>query len=262
MSPKSEYNPVTGLIKDLSKTAQSIENKGLAEIPASPFSITDEQVLQPPQTHTASTDFVLNKIAALNKLKDSILPHINTSSLNEELVFSLLENATQISMVARDAYIGSKDADYSKRRERFVSGANIEITQPEQAILRVSLPPLIGRRFKGSYDIYWSLKYALEEYFSTHNVPQFKDEKLFLIYKKYGKNLTVSYTCDNDNWEAKRTTNAISEAINYSDNADHFSFIYTAVKSTTNYVEATLIKAEDLPLFCHYLTDNNPSQPL
>lgn len=209
-----------------------------------------------------STDFLSNRIDELSKVRNKLTLGKDISSLDSDMLYFILESASQISMVVRNGILEYKNNGYTSRRKELVENENIKISIPNNAILRVSLPPLIGRKFSGSYDIYWKTKIALEQFFVTESCPFFVDEKFLLIYKKYATNLDACFTCDNDNWEAKRVTNAISESLNYSDNAEHFSMMYTAVKSHINMVEATVIKLDDLCKFTSYLQDNNPVQTI
>lgn len=209
-----------------------------------------------------TTEFIRNRIQGLQKIAQNLPQNSTLNMVRDDQLIGLLENATQISMAARDAYVGGKDEWYESRREALTGHLPVRVGCPENALLRVSIPPLIGRRIKGSFDVYWNVKIALEEYYSKHERPTLTGKKLLLIYKKYAPNLGVCYTCDNDNWESKRVTNAISEALRYSDNAEHFSMMYTAVESDSNFVEATVIHIQDLPKFASYLADSSAAQPL
>lgn len=210
-----------------------------------------------------TTDYVKNRVKKLKKTTDRLPVGKDLDSISDDDLFSILEESTQVSMSVREALIGTKDPLYVSRREKLCGQIyNIVVGHPEGTILRVSLPPLVQARYKGSYDIYRATKIMLSEYYSKHERPVVQGEKLLLLYKKYAKDLTADYTCDNDNWEAKRVTNAISEALLYSDNAEHFSMMYTAVKSDRCYVEATVICLANLPKFTDYILDPIPAQPL
>lgn len=209
-----------------------------------------------------TTNFVMNRVKALQKTAGLLRPNEDLRSVHSDYLLDLLSNATQISMAVRGAYLGGKNAWYGMRREEVGVILPVKVGHPDGTILRVTVPPLIGTRFKGSYDVYWNVKVILEEYYEKHERPILYGKKLLLIYKKYAPNLSADFTCDNDNWEAKRVTNAISEALLYSDNADHFSMMYTAVKSAFSFVEATVIHIEDMAKFADYIIDPVPSQPL
>lgn len=209
-----------------------------------------------------TTDFVINRINALQQTAKKLRPDEDLRSVHDDYLLNLLQDATQISMVVRNAYLGGKNAWYGSRREEICKHLPVKVGHPDGTIIRITVPPLIGTRFKGSYDVYWNVKIVLEEYYERHERPVLCGKKLLLIYKKYAPNLTADFTCDNDNWEAKRVTNAISEALLYSDNAEHFSMMYTAVKSEFSFVEATVIPIEDMAKFTSYILDSSPAQPL
>lgn len=209
-----------------------------------------------------TTNFVMNRINALQKTAKKLRIDEDLQSVHEDYLLDLLQDSTQISMVVRDAYLGGKNAWYGSRREEICEHLPVKVGHPNGTIIRITVPPLIGTRFKGSYDVYWNVKIVLEEYYSKHERPALYGKKLLLIYKKYAPNLSADFTCDNDNWEAKRVTNAISEALLYSDNAEHFSMMYTAVKSEFSFVEATVIRIEDMEKFADYILDPAPAQPL
>lgn len=180
----------------------------------------------------------------------------------EGLLYSLISSIAMLDMTVRTSILERRDKCFYEKEKQLVANSFIHISVPSNAIVRVIVPPLIGRQFKGSYNIYWKLKEALSQFEIGHPFEVPHGEKLVLIYKRYSRNLTAVHTCDNDNWEMKRATNAISEALNYSDNAEHFSMLYTTVKSSTDCVEATVIKQKDLVLFLDYLTDEHPMQDI
>lgn len=203
-------------------------------------------------------DYILRKLQAATAITRELGDGPSHVGGYQDRLIRILENLYLAEIPIKSAIIGSKNLGYPERRKRLTNCLPIVVSKPPNTILRVIMPPLIGRKITGSYNQYWSVKYAIEQYKETHPIEQIYGEKLLLIYKKYAHDLSVDYTCDNDNWEAKRTTNAISEGINYSDNAANFSFMYTAVLSDACCVEATVIRLSDLPLFYGYLTNSCP----
>lgn len=182
------------------------------------------------------------------------------SQVQKDLMYRLAETVSMMDMTVRANILGRRDDGYFEREEHISKHAHISICEPKNAVLRVVLPPLIGRKIKGSYNIYWKLKAALSQYEQKCGMPDIKDEKLVLIYKIYARSLDIGHVCDNDNWEMRRTTNAISEALNRSDNPAHFSMFYTAVESSVDCVEATVIYQKNLSEFLDYLVDSTPPQ--
>lgn len=256
MSPRRYKRVPAGEVADL-----------IAQIPHTDTPQPPREIIETPPKYTY--DIAANTIGFLKhrceklylktrKYKDKF----DISSIDDEELYDLLAESTQLSMAIRKSILGYKDYGYLFRRKRLNEYLPVRVEQPQGTILRISIPPLIGRPFHGSYNIYWGVKIALEEYFAHVPVPDLVGKKLLLIYKKYAPDLSVCFTCDNDNWEAKRVTNAISEALYYSDNAEHFSMMYTAVICPLSYVEATVILLEDFPKFADYIMDGHPAQPL
>lgn len=208
------------------------------------------------------SDFLIHRINNLTLTSHDIMTGISIESLGEDILFSIMEDTGQIQMEVRNALVEQRYQGHQENRRRLLEMSKIRIAVPQNALLRISLPPLVGRKYRGSYNIYFELKMALEQFFKKHRVPELNRAKLLLIYKKYSPDLSIRYTCDNDNCETKRTTNAIAEAINYSDNAANFSFLYTAVESEHRMMEATLLRIDCLPHFFDYLTCPIPAQPL
>lgn len=250
MFPKAKKrasNDVTGLITELSHSDSTFQPvKNVADLrPGAPY--------VPAETVEKMRSMADEIKASAEKLNADMPP-----DKKESLLYGLISDVAMLDMTARTCLLERKNDSFLGKEKELVKRSNIRISTPTGTVIRVTLPPLIGRQFKGSYNIYWKLKSALSQYEISHGMPRPEGEKLLLIYKRYSTNLAVGHTCDNDNWEMKRTTNAISEALNYSDNADHFSMLYTTVQSHVDCVEATVIKQRDMALFLNYLSDAEP----
>ncbi|MBN3025038.1 hypothetical protein JXX19_01215 [Ruthenibacterium lactatiformans] len=202
-----------------------------------------------------STDFLKKRACRLVQLTEDLPQNQPLENIPDKKLYTLLEQITQADMAVRNAILGALDSKRPERRKRYVERLNIHVSQPKNCILRLTLPPLASAKFAGSYDIYQNTKLALEEYFSTRNVPDLTGQKLTLIYKRVVKNIRSNAVCDNDNWEMKRVTNAITETLFYSDNAAHFSFFYTTVEGPIAGTEATVIRETNLMDFTGYLTE-------
>lgn len=129
---------------------------------------------------------------------------------------------------------------------------NIGISVPDNAILRLVLPPLLSAKSRMAYNTYHDVKNALKDYFKIHPKPLLDKKRLILIYRKHAPMLTADYTCDNDNWEMKRVTNAIAETFFLTDDANTFSFFYTAKKDTKTFAEIILIEEEKVQENIHF----------
>lgn len=215
----------------------------------------------PLTTTVESTDFLKKTGGKLSDKLRKIPDKKSAGQLDEDTLLSMISDVSQLEMALRNAYIQGPERALRWQKKTYLEKAPIIIGQPAGALLCLSLPALVGRYYKGSYNVYFRTKLALEEYFSCNNSLSVQGKKILLIYKKYTSKKTLSYICDNDNWEMKRVTNAISETLNYSDNAFHFSILYTTVFSSADCVEALLIEQDRLPDFRWYLAFENPIQP-
>lgn len=185
--------------------------------------------------------------------------------VQQTTMLELVEAIALLDMTVRNSMVERCDIGQKTMGKEVVKRSMIAVDIPPGTLLRVSLPPLLGRETRGAYNIYWKLKLALAEYETEHPEQPFSTpagRKLVLIYKRYATSLSNGHLCDNDNIEVKKTTNAIAEALHYSDNPEHFTMIYTTVEGPCNYLEATVIYQENLPEFLEYLHDSEPSQPI
>lgn len=164
-----------------------------------------------------TTDFILSKAERILKISKSFPPSKSIDMVDDRRLYSLLAEISILDMTVRSGILGGRNKEFVNREKRLVDNTNIIVCKPENALLRVALPPLVGRRYRGSYNIYWKLKSALNQYERQEGIEHVVSGKLVLLYKQYTRSLEACQTCDNDNWEMRRTTNAITEALNYSD---------------------------------------------
>lgn len=212
--------------------------------------------------HLETTDFIKRKSILLKKAIDFLPEKTNLSSIPDDFLLDILSDATQISMAVRQGILGTFDCNYQNRLQKLTESLNVFVFPPtDNIVVQVALSPLISKAYKGSYNVYWELKHTLDVYSKKYPLPILDDgEKLIIIYKRYTSFIDNALLCDNDNWEMKRTTNAITEALNHSDNPKHFSMLYTTVSSDYNMVEITVIKQENLPNFMQYLASPFPTK--
>lgn len=126
---------------------------------------------------------------------------------------------------------------------------DISISNPSvPALLLITLFPLVNTQIKGGYNVYFEVKFALEKYLQEHplTLPM---GRFALVYRRIIKgNLALSAGhCDNDNFEMKRVTNAITEAIHVADSVDKFSFYYTAAAGDEAKTEVYLATESQFP---------------
>lgn len=253
MSPKNKPKKFQNEdMKALFEMLEKVENTTI-----SPVSISRPSYNLPVRAET------LEEVADLSrKMLDSIQKLIGNPDFSylkqEPELYKIISNNSKIDMTLRSCILGYKDSGYPQREKELVSHYNIAISQPQNTILRVLIPPMIGRQFSGSYNIYWKLKSAFAQYETKYKFESAEGKKVVLIYKRYVTNPNAAVCCDNDNFEMQRVTNAISEAVNWSDNAVQFSMMYTAVESSVDCVEATLCLQENFGLFLDYLLDKTP----
>lgn len=201
----------------------------------------------------------IDKLYALGKKIENEQTE-NVYDISSVKLYEILQYTSFIAMKIREAVdYNTRFFSYNERKKvfkRYVNALPITVSQPENAILRVKIYPLIRDSYKGAYNVYWDVKDAIKAYSYDNKIERITSGKLLLIYKKYGPANARLCSYDNDNWEMKRVTNAISESINYPDTAKNFSFLYTAVEAEENYVEATLIRMENIDFFTKYLAEN------
>ncbi len=262
--PPDETSELLGYIENKG------DNQGLFGAPEGVFadidgSISDEKsaVFVPDTTGVASAKFLSARVNKLGRLAGEITRE-NTpiDQLPEWVLTGFFEESAMIEAAVRDAIKFGDRPDKKPVHDKLMAMRRTVIGRPGNTLLRVSLPPLMWAKMRGAYNVYFELKELLSAYFQEHGIPETTDQKLFLLYKKYAPNLSSDYTCDNDNWESQRVTNAIIEAIGRSDEAANLSLVYTAVLNPNRLVEATLIEEKNLSLFLDYLKDERVSQPL
>lgn len=202
----------------------------------------------------ASTEHLLNIVKRINKICERIPDKILIENLPEEILCKMFEQASLLSRALRESFSSVSVSDHSELKKKYKDTLNIFVSKPENTIIRIKMLPLINKPLKGTYNVYDEVKIALEEYKKEHRIDVPQGERFTLIYKKYSKSFASNYTCDNDNFEMKRVTNAITESIHRYDNVHNFSFYYTTVLAKKNYVEATVIKENDLANFIEYIT--------
>lgn len=126
---------------------------------------------------------------------------------------------------------------------------NIVISSGQDYLLKVIIFPLVSFPSKGGYNVYSDLKAALQEFLTEHPVIPEKDARLSIVYRRIVPwELTLGKArCDNDNFEMRRCTNAIADALTISDSVDKISFFYTTEQiSNRNCVEIFLLNESQI----------------
>lgn len=151
---------------------------------------------------------------------------------------------------------------YGSNEKSLEMWSDIHVYEYADAVLLMDFPPLVNTSYRnGEYGLSKRAEMALYHWFSTHCPPDFISGNRFLyIYKRYTSD-AIDMSSDNDNWEMKRITNSVSQAIGYSDNPRFSEFLYTTVESDFNGAELLLIRHSQLPTFFDYLTSGTPIHP-
>lgn len=122
---------------------------------------------------------------------------------------------------------------------------------------RVIVPPLINRRCKRYGTSYYSYSDLLAPV-------RYSDVRLttpgrhIFVYKRYIVKPDSKRCMDNENVDAQNLTNAVCAALNLSDRAMDASFVYSAVKSTIDRDELTVIPYSQMGLISSVLEPTEP----
>lgn len=158
----------------------------------------------------------------------------------DEPVLELLEEVELSRKALRETlHLTSQPTDTA-----FVSGCiqNIIIESLPQIPLKITLIPLCAYPIRGAYNVYFDVFDALKK---ASNKPVLKDNKRYtIVYNRVVKGPLVlaKGRCDNDNFEMKRVTNAISDALGIADSVDKFSFYYTTTEGESSKTEVFLLE--------------------
>lgn len=140
---------------------------------------------------------------------------------------------------------------------------DVHVYEYPEAILLMDFPPLVNISYRnGEYGLSKRAEIALFQWANTHDLPDFQGEndRFLYLYKRFSTT-DIGNLCDNDNWEMRRITNAVSQAIGYSDNPRFSEFFYTTVPSEFDGAELMLIRHSGLPKFIDYLSSGTPIHP-
>lgn len=191
------------------------------------------------------------------------------------------EHLTAISLALMKAEMELRDLvsrismDVEKNSEnlgKLIPEGFCTISEPQGAIIRVTLPCILGGRtpwYVGNGNenavkvlnnsLYTIIKIAISGYLNTHKLADSNTQKVLLIFKRYLKRDTSNALryCDNNNIEAGAITNAISQTVGKSDNYKTMDFLYTSAVECSDQeeerVEVTLISKAQLSQWIGYI---------
>lgn len=161
----------------------------------------------------------------------------------------MLEELEKARIAARKIIDLVPASDEQKAQALNAGISDISISVPDvPALLLITLFPLLHMQIKGGYNVYFEVKFALENYLQEHPL-SLPDGRYVLVYRRIVRgNVALSAGhCDNDNFEMKRVTNAITEAIHVADSVDKFSFYYTTAAGNEAKTEVYLVSESQFP---------------
>lgn len=211
----------------------------------------DTMAALPPETY--------EKVDYLRKNAESILT--KTRTLNQDMAIAqlpsdeirkMLSDAIKISSSLRNAWVYQQQ-EIRYPRKAFPGPNPVRVRAINNGFMQLSLPALSANRTGNGYDLYWFTKDAIIDFEEKNGYIQSGRESITIIYKRYLKNKGTPSFLDNDNYEAKRVTNAICECIGHDDNCFATDFLYTSVASQYTGIEATVIPQSALNQFIQYL---------
>ena len=190
-------------------------------------------------TSKASTFFVSQKdesvryiVRRLREATDATLELQKGKEINLSALTKLLESTElmrrEIRILASNSLDSSDKKSFSDSSEKLSS---VVVSSPSGTYLQLELYPLVKLPIKGCYNVYFDVKTAVQHYLREHDVYIPEDSRFTLIYAKVttADVKLAKGRCDNDNFEMKRVTNAITDAIGIADSVDKFSFFYTTI---------------------------------
>lgn len=190
-------------------------------------------------TSKASTFFVSQKdesvryiVRRLREATDATWELQKGKEINLSALTKLLESTElmrrEIRTLASNLLDSSDEKSFSDSSEKLSS---VVVSSPSGTYLQLELYPLVKLPIKGGYNVYFDVKTAVQHYLREHDVYIPEDSRFTLIYAKVttADVKLAKGRCDNDNFEMKRVTNAITDAIGIADSVDKFSFFYTTI---------------------------------
>lgn len=171
-------------------------------------------------------------VRRLREATDATLELQKGKDINLSALTKLLESTElmrrEIRILASNSLDSSDTNTFSDSSDKLSS---VVVSSPSGTYLQLELYPLVRLPIKGGYNVYFDVKTAVQQYLREHDVCIPEDNRFTLIYAKIttADVKLAKGRCDNDNFEMKRVTNAITDAIGIADSVDKFSFFYTTI---------------------------------
>lgn len=177
----------------------------------------------------------------VEKHAKSLLLTIEKARQNRQEILTIIQETELIRLSIRKTIPYLPEQITTK--EKAIEPLGITVSTPSYALLMVDMIPLNPQPTKGSYNVYYEVREALKNYLSQHPMILNPKQRYTLIYKRIvpGDLRLATGKCDNDNFEMKRVTNAITDTIGIADSVDKFSFYYTTVAGKSHHTEVILV---------------------
>lgn len=254
MSAKPDRKISTGLLDKIKSVQKGASNS--QDVGRSPHFLLEPERDPIAQEYRESIEYLASRCRQIESQIKRHSGRNSISSLGPDLIKKCLSNVLLMSTALRVALAQTSERDMALHSSGSLF-CPVRVQKKDSAILRLALPPLVASRMAGSYDLYGWVKQAVTEFLAQNPITVRPDEHLLMIYKRYELNPNMSLL-DNDNFETKRVTNAVCEALAHDDNCFVLSFLYMTVHSSMRGVEATLIRQKDLTVFTDYLSETEP----
>lgn len=194
-----------------------------------------------------------NALAILRAARNKLEKYPEEASLgrvNDDDLLAVINMSEELALGARVAYREPAYMDEAvykrdtKRYDELLTNIGVVGFSPD-GFFRVVVPPLINRRRTRYGTSYFSYKNLLTPV-------RCSDEQIvgpgrhFFVFKRYITKPDSKRCMDNENLDAHNLTNAVCMALGLSDRAMAASFVYSAVKSTVDRDELTVIPYSEM----------------
>lgn len=199
--------------------------------------------------------------AAHNKLKkypeDDVL-----AKMDDDDLLAVINMSEELALAGREAYIEPPymdEAGYKRNMEKYDELLNIVgvVGFSPEGHFRVVVPPLINRRRKRYGTSYYSYSDLLARV-RCSDVQLTAPGRHIFVYKRYIVKPDSKRCMDNENVDAHNLTNAACMALGLSDRAMAASFVYSAVKSSVDRDELTVIPYSQMGIIPAILEPTEP----
>lgn len=186
-----------------------------------------------------------------NKLYDKLhgkSDNMRIKDLSENDIKTILSIVEQISTDVRQNYPEIEPSENGNSAP--LDGNKIFVREPKgKEYFSIQLPLLFAKPYPGGQVMYIQIHGIIKQWMRAHRIEIPEHERLVLIYCRYINPTVARYVCDNDNFEQRKATNAIVDALNISDSYDVLSIMYTTKMTEAKecYYKAVLCSEDNFP---------------